>query len=262
MRPQLHLMKILYCLVTTSILNLITSLVWLFCKQSSVFINVKLTRLYHSCICSNVNWNKTTTKSRPCQFWEWTRATAVRWVAWILSVDWTACLSLRSMVPAAVGSTSCRSFNWCRAGRSVANPGCCLGLHPSLVQARRWNASVGGADVRDGCEDGNQRLFTILDEVVDHAVLRRWSAIIGRSCHKSNFWCDKKIVAINTCLSRQNTFFVEIKVFLSRKKKKCLSRQKLYLWQLPPMIVLWLDEGDFPENVHIVCPSYNKIALF
>ena len=54
MRHQLHLMKILYCLVTTSILNQITPLIWLYCKQSSLFINVKLTRLYHNCTCSKV----------------------------------------------------------------------------------------------------------------------------------------------------------------------------------------------------------------
>jgi len=23
-------------------------------------------------------------------------------------------------------------------------------------------------------------------------------------------------------------------------------------------VVLWFDEGDFPENLHIVCPCHNK----
>ena len=23
-------------------------------------------------------------------------------------------------------------------------------------------------------------------------------------------------------------------------------------------VILWLDKGDFPENLHTVCPCYNK----
>ena len=94
--------------------------------------------------------------------------------------------------------------------------------------------------------------------------------IIGGSCHKYHF-CEKKIVATNTCLSRQRPVsrdkhvFVATKVCSSRQKfsrdkqfcrdksivatsillsqqktcfvvTKCLSRQKWYLWQFPPVI--------------------------
>ena len=94
--------------------------------------------------------------------------------------------------------------------------------------------------------------------------------IIGGSCHKYHFCRGKHtFVATNTCLSRQNTFFCRDKsmlavtknvsrenclsrqiatkiICLSRQKfyrdkhifvatDTCLSRQKLYLWQLPPM---------------------------
>ena len=83
------------------------------------------------------------------------------------------------------------------------------------------------------------------------------------------FCCNKlTVVATNTCLSWQNMYFVAAEVCLSRQKfcydkhmflatnichhsksftcdktrvfvmtNTCLLRQKLYLWQLPPMIV-------------------------
>ena len=96
-------------------------------------------------------------------------------------------------------------------------------------------------------------------------------SIVGWSCHKYRFCRDKSFVATNTCLSRQNTSFVGTKVCMSRQNfrpdkhvfvatniilsrqayfcrdkhvfvatKVCLglSRQKLYLWQLPPVIRL------------------------
>ena len=53
--------------------------------------------------------------------------------------------------------------------------------------------------------------------------------------------CDKHtFVATSTCLSRQSTSFVAKKVCLSRQNfcfdNTCSSRQKSYLWQLPPTI--------------------------
>ena len=66
---------------------------------------------------------------------------------------------------------------------------------------------------------------------------------------RQNF-CRGKLtfVATNTCLSRQNTStFVAIKdvfchvkyVFVATNTCLFLSRQKFYLWQLPPTIVQW-----------------------
>ena len=94
------------------------------------------------------------------------------------------------------------------------------------------------------------------------------NSIIGRSCHKYHFCCEKNMfvvtkhvfchdknmfVATNICwtsllLSQQNTSFVVTKACLLRQNfcpdkhnfvmTKLLSRQKWYLWQLLPMIEL------------------------
>ena len=49
----------------------------------------------------------------------------------------------------------------------------------------------------------------------------------GGSCHKYNFCHNKRFVAINTCLSRQNTPFIATKVWLPLSKKKiCRDKKK------------------------------------
>ena len=64
-------------------------------------------------------------------------------------------------------------------------------------------------------------------------------------------------IILDTCLSRQKTSFVATNVCLTKHNfvatkvlsqqayfsNTCLSRQKWYLWQLPPMILLWLGSG-------------------
>ena len=94
----------------------------------------------------------------------------------------------------------------------------------------------------------------------------RWSSLKGRKISLAGAATSIIFVATKTCLSRQNTSFVATKVCLSRQNfcrhkhvfvatysrqfflytfvgtkdafvaTKLLSRQKLYLWQLPPMI--------------------------
>ena len=65
---------------------------------------------------------------------------------------------------------------------------------------------------------------------------------IGGSCHMYNFCCNKHtFVRTNTCLSRQNMSFVATNIILHSGQHvfvatKLLSQQKLYLWQLLPMI--------------------------
>ena len=41
--------------------------------------------------------------------------------------------------------------------------------------------------------------------------------IVGGSCHKYHFCCDKSFVATNTSLSRQNTTKVQTRVFVETK---------------------------------------------
>ena len=53
------------------------------------------------------------------------------------------------------------------------------------------------------------------------------TTITGGSCHKYNFCCDKYFVATSILLLHQKMCFVATNL---------LSWQKLYLWQLPPMI--------------------------
>ena len=71
---------------------------------------------------------------------------------------------------------------------------------------------------------------------------------------------DKSFVTTSILLSRQKTCFVVTNTCLSRQTTKHLSRQKLYLWQLLPMIVamhnlsvqgshgriLWTQKWRFP----------------
>ena len=95
----------------------------------------------------------------------------------------------------------------------------------------------------------------------------RWG-IIGASCDKYHFCCDKimfvatnttklfvetkicrvkhdKIMFVETTICRDKNMFVATSSLLSRQKTcfvfvattKKLSREKLYLWQLPPVIV-------------------------
>ena len=88
--------------------------------------------------------------------------------------------------------------------------------------------------------------------------------LLRKKFEKQIFWRDKlTFVATITCLSRQNTSFITTKVYLSRQTfsldkrfvaaNTCLSRyffvlsrQKCYLWQLPPRIV----RGTYVLNIN------------
>ena len=59
-------------------------------------------------------------------------------------------------------------------------------------------------------------------------------------------------VAINVSLSRQR--FCRNKIMFVATDT-CLSRQKLYLWQLPPMIGLGHFNKCFSEAVHLIDQS-------
>ena len=66
-----------------------------------------------------------------------------------------------------------------------------------------------------------------------HRVVWKPLSIIGGSCHKYHFCCDKSFVVTNTCLLQQNTSFVVTKYFVSTK---------LLLWQIfvtTNIILLW-----------------------
>ena len=77
--------------------------------------------------------------------------------------------------------------------------------------------------------------------------LCRYLFIIGGSCHKYHFCRDKSVFFARStylCLSRQNYRKIMFVATNIRRDKGfvatsiLLSRQKLYLWQLPPMILL------------------------
>ena len=54
-------------------------------------------------------------------------------------------------------------------------------------------------------------------------------SVIGGSCYKYHFCCDKRFVATDTCLSRQNTSFVATKVCRDKSFiAKELSRQNIF----------------------------------
>ena len=77
------------------------------------------------------------------------------------------------------------------------------------------------------------------------------TCIIGGSCHKYYFCRDNSFVATNTsfvatnvCLSRQNICHDKHNFVVT----KVLSRQKLYLWQLLPMIDMSSHPNDAAEE--------------
>ena len=76
------------------------------------------------------------------------------------------------------------------------------------------------------CELDAYRRRSVLTLIFASGCWTNWSerqpAIIGESCHKYHFCRDKRVFV------RQKTSFVTTKI--------CMSRQKLYFWQLPPMI--------------------------
>ena len=78
--------------------------------------------------------------------------------------------------------------------------------------------------------------------------------IIGGSCHKYHFCRDKsmlivtKVVATSILLSREKTCFVVTNTFFVATNT-CLSRQKLYLWQLPSMVVFFFSLAGMKNAV-------------
>ena len=66
--------------------------------------------------------------------------------------------------------------------------------------------------------------------------------IIGGSCHKYHFCRDKQVFVKTKHIFCRNKSFVATIICLSRQaysccdKRRVLSRQNLYLWQLPPLI--------------------------
>ena len=109
--------------------------------------------------------------------------------------------------------------------------------------------------------------------------------IIGGSCYKYQFCRDKSFVTTNTCLSPQTRVYRDKTRLLSQQKYDCrdkimfvakkyfcfvatnichdkhvfvatkvLSRQKLYLWQLAPVIGRWHTiTTTTNNNVHLSC---------
>ena len=77
-------------------------------------------------------------------------------------------------------------------------------------------------------------------------------------------------VATNTRLSRQNTYFVATKVcFVATKlclsRQNIFSRQKLYLWRLPPMIVRFVKihlHRRTPVGLTVACVRYDLSWCF
>ena len=86
--------KTLYCLVTTSILNQISPFIWLFSKQSSLVMNVKVARLYHNYICSTVIYKLTSKCTNIMQNWKCHIVTCRRgWPAYTEGVQATPILT-------------------------------------------------------------------------------------------------------------------------------------------------------------------------
>ena len=90
--------------------------------------------------------------------------------------------------------------------------------------------------------------------------------IIGVSCHKYHFCCDKCFGVTNTCLLQQNTSFVTTKVCLSWQTYFCHNKTfvatniivmtKLLWWQA----YFFHDKHMFVVTKHILCNKKSMLV--
>ena len=76
-----------------------------------------------------------------------------------------------------------------------------------------------------------------------------FAVIIGRSCHKYHFCCNKSFVVTNTCLSWQNTSFVMTKVCLSWQIFVVTSFVATCLLLLRQTCLSWQNMSFVPTKV-------------